>query len=81
MSRPKYSSGAEVRLGDVVDVGAGNGPRMRVVVIIPTHEAASGFDAAEWSYLGKGLMLQDQRAFGLLHLGELNDEQLLVERA
>lgn len=81
MSRPKYSSGAEVRLGDVVDIGAGNGPRMRVVVVIPTQEAASGFNVAEWSYLGKGVMLQDQTTFGLLHLGEMVDEQLLVERA
>ncbi len=77
----KYASGAEVQIGDVVDIGAGNGPRMRVVVIIPTKQAAAGFQAAEWSYLGQGIMLQDESTFGLLHLGELDDEQLLVRRA
>jgi hypothetical protein len=81
MSRPKYLSGAEARLGDIVDVGGGHGPRMRVVVIIPTHEAAPGFSAAEWAYLGEGIMLEDLRTSGLLHLDELDDEQLLVERA
>lgn len=81
MSSLKYASGAEVQLGDVVDVGAGNGPRMRVVVIIPTHQAAAGFNAAEWSYLEHGIVLQDKKVFGLLHLGDLDNEQVLVQRA
>ena len=77
----KYASGSEVRLADVVDVGAGNGPRMRVVVIIPTQQAAKGFIAQDWAYLGQGVVLQDDKVFGLLHLSELEDEQILVERA
>ena len=81
MSSPKYASGADVQLGDVVDIGAGNGPRMRVVVIIPTRQAAAGFNVAEWSYLTHGVVLQDEKVFGLLHLSELDDEQVLVQRA
>ena len=81
MSVPKYASGAKVELGDVVDVGAGNGPRMRVVVVIPTRQAAAGFNAAEWSYLEHGVVLQDEKVFGLLHLSELGDEHVLVQRA
>ena len=77
----KYASGAEVHLGDVVDVGAGNGPRMRVVVILPTHEAADGFNAAEWLHLEHGILLQDVTVFGLLHLGVLDNEQVLLQRA
>jgi len=81
MLTPKYASGAEVRVGDVVDVGAGSGPLMRVVVVIPSQQAAAGFSAAEWSYLAQGVVLQDQKLFGLLHLLELNNEHLLVQRA
>jgi hypothetical protein len=47
----KYFDGEEVRLGDIVDVGAGNGPEMRVVVIVP-DQAAEMFAAEQWRYLG-----------------------------
>ncbi len=76
-----YASGDEVRIGDVVDVGAGNGPKMQVVVIIPTNEAAEGFTVADWAYLEKGIILQDTTHFGLLHLDELDQEQVLVQRS
>ena len=76
-----YQSGEEVRIGDIVDVGEGRGPKMRVVVIISSGEAADGFDAREWAYLGKGVVLQDAEVFGLLHLDELDHEQVLIERA
>ena len=78
-SRPAYASGEPVSLGDVVDVGAGSGPQMRVVVIIPTSEAVEGFDAAEWKYLERGVLLQDTKVFGLLHLEQLNEECLRVQ--
>ena len=47
----RYHDGATVQLGDIVDVGFGSGPTARVVVIVPTSEAAPGFIADEWSYL------------------------------
>ena len=81
MSGLRYDSGDEVRIGDIVDVGGGSGPTMRVVVIIPSAEAAEGFDSVAWAYLGKGIMLQDTKVFGLLHLDELGHEHLLVQRA
>ena len=76
-----YHSGEDVRLGDIVDVGHGHGPRARVVVIIPTAQALDGFSAKEWAYLGRGIVLQDEKLFGLLHLDELDHEHLLVRRA
>jgi len=76
---PAYASGEPVHLGDVVDVGAGSGPQMRVVVIIPTSEAVEGFDAGEWKYLERGVLLQDTKVFGLLHLEELNEKCLRVQ--
>jgi len=77
----KYASGEEVRIGDIIDLRPGQGPRMRVVVIIPTNQAAEGFNASEWAYLKKGVMLQDTKLFGLLHLDALERDQVLVERA
>ena len=77
----RYSDGQAVLLGDIVDVGHGNGPKVRVVVIIPTGLAVSGFVSSEWSYLNEGVLLQDQTLFGLLHISELTDEHVLVSRA
>jgi hypothetical protein len=81
MTGMSYQDGTDVQLGDVVDVGAGGGQLCSVVVIIPAGEAAPGFDASEWSYLGRGIMLRDEQTFGLLHLEELSHEHLLVHRA
>lgn len=69
------------RLADAQRVLKANGPQMRVVVIIPTGEAAAGFNASEWAYLNSGVVLQDTKMFGLLHLSELDQEQVLVGRA
>jgi hypothetical protein len=77
----KYTTGEPVLLGDIVDVNEGNGPQCRVVVIIPSGEAESGFVASEWSYLKHGVMLQDTKVLGLLHLDELSPEHILVRRA
>ena len=77
----RYHTGEEVRVGDIVDVGGGNGPKMRVVVVISSGEAAPGFDAREWAYLREGVILQDSTVFGLLHLEDLDHEHVLVQRA
>jgi hypothetical protein len=81
MDPVRYFTGEEVRVGDIVDLGCGKGPRMRVVVIIPSNEAAEGFNAAQWAYLKKGIVLQDTKVFGLLHIDELDHEYVLVQRA
>lgn len=81
MSRPTYSSGEGAYVGDLVDVGRGNGPLLRVVVVIPTQEAVAGFDASEWAYLENGVVLQDLKLLGLLHLATLDEDQILVRRA
>ena len=81
MTVVRYANGDQVRIGDIVDVNEGKGPWMRVVVIIPSSEAADGFDPAHWSYLKKGIVLQDTKVFGLLHLDELDHGQVLVQRA
>ena len=81
MERPSYISGGEVRLNDVVDLGGGNGPNGRVVVIIPTGEAVDGFDASDWAYLKAGVMFEEKTMFGLLHVENLDEDFVLVGRA
>jgi hypothetical protein len=81
MEAVRYANGDEVKIGDIVDVGEGHGTRMRVVVIISSGEADEGFDAKDWAYLKRGIVLQDAKVFGLLHLDELDHEQVLVQRA
>jgi hypothetical protein len=81
MTKVSYANGDEVRIGDVVDVGGGNGPRMRVVVIIPASEAAEGFNASDWAYLKRGIILEDTKVFGLLHVDELDHELVFIQRA
>jgi hypothetical protein len=81
MERPIYFSGDEVRLDDVVDLGGGNGPKGRVVVIIPTGEAVDGFNGSDWAYLNAGVMFEEKTMFGLLHVEKLDAEFILVARA
>ena len=81
MNLLRYQDGQDVRLGDIVDVGGGNGPWCCVVVIIPTGDAAHGFNASDWAYLEHGVVLQDQKVFGLLHVEDLDDEYQLKQRA
>ena len=80
MTAQRYKSGEEIQLGDVVDIGQGNGPQGVVVVVIPSGPVAKGFTAEDWSYLKSGLMLQAD-GMGLVHYAQPNDELILVHRA
>lgn len=81
MGRPSYISGEEVRLDDLIDLGGGNGPRGRVVVIIQIREAVDGFHASEWAHLKAGVVFEEKTMFGLLHAEKLDGEFILVGRA
>ena len=82
MRAMQYANGEEVRLGDIIDVGEGNGPRLRVVVIPKLSQAAEGFDLREWATLGGGILGQDVKTGGLVVLSEIDsNEDLLVQRA
>jgi hypothetical protein len=76
----RYQSGDGVHLDDIVDLGSG--AHMRVVVIVPSG-ASEGFDMEDWRQYGAGILLQDQRIFGLLWLGadDLDHECVLARRA
>ena len=80
MADQRYKSGEEIRLGDIVDIGQGNGPQGVVVVVIPSGPAAKGFTAEDWSYLESGFMLQAE-GMGLVHYSQPDDELIFVRRA
>jgi len=80
MTHQYYATGEEIRVGDMVDLGYGHGPKGIIVVLIPDGPASSEFDATEWSYLGTGFMLRAE-GMGLVHYPAADDELLLVARA
>jgi|CXWL01.1.fsa_nt_gi hypothetical protein len=73
-----YLTGESAKVGDLVDLCRGNGPRGEIVVLIPHGPAAVGFDFQDWSYLGSGVMIQTEE-MGLV-FSELDAEILLVGR-
>lgn len=71
-----------MRLGDIIDVGEGNGPRVRVVVIPSLAQALEGFDVGDWASVGDGIVAQDVQTGGLIELSEIDpNEDSLVQRA
>jgi hypothetical protein len=59
-----YSSGVEIRVGDVVLIG--NSGKGTVVANIERREYCAGHSSAEWGYLGKGVMI-DTDFGGVIH--------------
>jgi hypothetical protein len=49
-----YASGEPVRLGDDVDLGQGQFGQ--VVGIIQERRYRTGYNGADWEYLGKGIL-------------------------
>lgn len=81
MKTLRYANGEDVRLGDIIDVGEGNGPKVRVVIISYLRQAAEGFDLRDWPTLD-GILAQDLKSGGLVELSEIDpNEDSLVQRA
>jgi hypothetical protein len=77
----RYPNGEDVRLGDIIDIGEGNGPRVRVVIISYLGQVAEGFDIHDWPTLD-GILCQEVKSGGLLELSEIDpNEDSLVQRA
>ena len=58
-SDTRYWSGDDIRPGDRVRCAAWTG---RVVFVLGTGAFASGYEPAEWSYLGRGFMVDYDQA-------------------
>ena len=79
-----YPSGEEVRAGDVLGPGKEwDGQTARVVVVIPTLDAAQGYVASDWAYLKNGVMVEHSNANGvhLVHYSSIDEDFSLLHRA
>lgn len=71
-----YTSGEPIRVGDRVEHGPWTGV---VVFVLGTGDFAPGYDLQHWAYLGRGFMIEYDKA-GLVFSDEA-DEEVLLARA
>jgi hypothetical protein len=76
MDGPCYSSGDPILLGDRICWANKLGI---VVFVIETRSYSTAFPESDWSYLGRGFML-DVEGVGLVHEHEANGDLKLVAR-
>ena len=72
-----YRSGDEIRAGDRVRSAEWAGV---VVFVLGTGSFAAGYHSAEWSYLGRGFMVEYEQA-GLVFAGHADEDLVLIRRA
>ena len=71
-----YKTGQAVLPGDRVDA---NGLKGKVVAVIDDGLYAPDYPDAEWSYLGKGLVIETDE-IGVLHLPTIGEDIALIAR-
>jgi hypothetical protein len=71
-----YCSGDEIRAGDRVKCAPWTG---RVVFVLGTGSFADGYSSADWSYLGRGFMIEYEQA-GLVFEEQADADLVLVTR-
>lgn len=72
-----YPNGEQARLGDKVRLGDAEGV---VVACIDTDEYTFAHSKAQWSYLGRGALIEFPR-YGLIHYEQAEPDLQLVARA
>lgn len=72
-----YVTGEEIRVGDHVACGDWRGV---VKFVLASRSFAAGFDPAHWSYLGRGFMVDYDKA-GLVFSEKADEELTLLKRA
>ena len=80
MSKP-YASGELPMVGDAVDLGYGQGPEARVLVVVggPNAGASANHKLSDWEDLGPGILV-DAEGMGLVYEEDPDDEVVLVAR-
>lgn len=71
-----YCSGEEIRAGDRVRCAGWTGT---VVFVLGTKSFSEGCDPADWSYLGRGFMIDYEQA-GLVFSEQANEDLQLISR-
>jgi hypothetical protein len=77
---PRYGSGGDMNLGDVVRFGPDSTDIGRIVVIIATGQAMEGHTTSEWELLGSGIVV-NARSKGLMHCKAPYSELTFMRRA
>jgi hypothetical protein len=71
-----YCSGEDIRVGDRIM----HGPwRAEVVFVLASHSFSEGFREEDWSFLGKGFMINSE-AMGLMHCETADEDTTLIGR-
>jgi len=73
----KYPDGQDVKLGDRVELWAGN--QGTVVCSIDTGEYSAAHPKENWAYLGRGIVVLSEKA-GLIHYAEPEPTMRLLKR-
>jgi hypothetical protein len=81
MSR-NYASGEAPMVGDLVDLGYGNGPRGNVLVVVggPNAGSVPNQRVSDWESLGPGILVQSELMGGLVYEDSPDDETILISR-
>lgn len=75
----RYADGNDARIGGVIAIGGKH--RGTVVACIDRGEFSDGYPAAQWSYLGKGILVDTDFGGIVPYLDENADDMMLVRRA
>lgn len=77
-----YASGQPPMVGDLVDLGAGQGPRGTVLVVVggPHEGAASAHSVNDWKESGAGILVE-VAGMGFIFEEDPDDETVLVKRS
>ncbi len=71
-----YASGKPIQVGDTVSVGDWIGV---VVFVVGTQQFSAEYQAGGWEFLGKGFMVNYDRA-GLVFSNEADEEVLIARK-
>ena len=70
-----YSSGEEVKLGDIVTLG-NNNPGV-VVCSLDTGEYSEKYSHDQWSYLKQGVLIEFMK-FGIIHYSNILEHDIVL---
>jgi len=76
MSQLFYTTGEEVRLGDIVEM---DGRMGKIVACIESGQFSAGLPENNWAYLKTGVLWEGTE-LGLVHIPSLSDPDLIFIR-
>jgi hypothetical protein len=71
----RYADGNEARIGDVISIDDKH--RGTVVACVDRSEYSNDYPSAQWSYLGKGILV-DTDFGGVVHYSDARSERMVL---